>query len=37
MYGDTLKIAPEFLDKTLEYMFENGKELEIYRKDFNGV
>ncbi len=37
MYDDTLKIAPEFLDKTLEYMFENGEELENYRKDFNGV
>lgn len=37
MYNETLKAAPEFLDKTLEYMFEDGKELENYRKDFNGV
>lgn len=37
MYTETLKTAPEFLDATIEYVFNNGKELPEYRKDFNGV
>lgn len=37
MYSEKLKVAPEFLDATIEYVFNDGKELPEYRKDFNGV